>query len=376
MEKNVKRVLHVVSVMNMGGIENQIMGWYRRIDKSKIQFDFLVTREEKGIFDDEIKRLGGKIYTIPSVKKVGLLKFIKSANLVMKKQYSYSIIHSHMNTWSGLFLNLAKKNNIPVRIAHSHSAQSRIKHVGIKNITENSFKRVMKKFIRTGATNYWSAGTDAGKWLFGENKILFEVVPNARNLNDYQFNQEIRSAKRSQFNITSETLVLGHVGSFTKVKNHLFLIDLIHEMIKQKLNVKLILVGSGPLQKDIEEKVRNLNLSDHILFLGLRHDVNELLSMFDVFLLPSYFEGMPSAIIEAQAACLPCIISDSVSQEIDLGGKLVYFKSINEGNKNWISLIYEIVKLPRVETTDFLKVQGYDINEQIKWLEKFYLGKE
>ncbi len=368
------RILRIVAVMNRGGIETQIMNIYRKLDRNKFQFDFLVTREENGVFDEEIESLGGKIYRIPSVRNVGLNKFIKKIDEFFKSHQEYKIVHCHMNTWSGLFLNIAKKNNVSVRIAQSHSAQQGVKNSNIKSFIENHFKKMMKHFIKKGATHFWAVGEDAGEWLYGKKiaQTEIKIVPNAKDLEFYKYDPEARENLRKALGIPIDSFVIGHVGSFTPVKNHSFLINLFDQINKTGIESMLCLVGDGPLRNDFEKQVSEIGLNEKILFLGLRNDVNKLMSVFDVLVLPSLFEGMPNVVIEAQAASLPCIVSESVTSEIDMGLGLVYFKSLEETRDSWLELLFNLPNNVRPKEIERIKQKGYDINSQIKWLENFY----
>lgn len=368
------RILRIVAVMNRGGIETQIMNLYRKLDKSKFQFDFLVTRDETGVFDAEIEKLGGKIYRVPSVRKVGLYKFMKNIDEFFKIHQEYKIIHCHMNTWSGLFLNIAKRHNVPIRIAQSHSAQQGIKNLSIKSFIESQFKKIMKLFIKKGATHFWAVGEDAGEWLYGKKiaQTQVEIIPNAKDLESYNYDPKAREFLRKTLDIPINSFVIGHVGSFSPVKNHAFLMKLFDQINKKGIESTLCLVGDGPLRNEVEKQVSEMNLNGKILFLGLRDDVNKLMSVFDVLILPSFFEGMPNVVIEAQAASLPCVVSDSITREIDMGIGLVNFKSLEETKESWIKLLFEIQNNNRPVGTERIKQKGYDINSQIRWMENFY----
>ena len=374
MENYPIRILRIVAVMNKGGIETQIMNIYRKLDRSKYQFDFLVTRDEKGLFDEEIENFGGKIYKIPSVRNVGIFKFIKHVDDFFQNHQEYKIVHCHMNTWSGLFLNIAKKYNVPVRIAQSHSAQQGFKSSNLKSFIESNFKKTMKLFIKKGATHFWAVGEEAGEWLYGK-KIAqtdMEIVPNAKDLETFRYDPSARENLRGSLGIPKDSFVIGHVGSFSPVKNHSFLINLFEQINKNKIESMLCLVGDGHLRNEIEKKVSEIGLNEKILFLGLRNDVNKLMSVFDVLVLPSLFEGMPNVVIEAQAASLPCLVSDSITSEIDMGVGLVYFKSLEETKDVWLELLLNLPNNGRPVEIKKIKQKGYDINSQIKWLENFY----
>jgi len=374
MNKYPIRILRIVAVMNRGGIESQIMNMYRKLDRNKFQFDFLVTRDEPGVFDGEIEKLGGKIYRVPSIREVGLFKFIKSINEFFKIHQEYKIVHSHMNTWSGLFLNIAKKHNVPIRIAQSHSAQKGIKNSSVKSFIESYFKKAMKVIIKRGATHFWAVGEEAGRWLYGKKIVQtdMKIFPNAKDIESYKYDSNARVYLRKTLGIPNDSFVIGHVGSFTPVKNHKFLIEIFDHINKKGVESTLCLVGDGPLRKDIEKHVLEKGLNEKTLFLGLRDDVNKLMSVFDVLILPSLFEGMPNVVIEAQAASLPCVVSENITREIDMGMGLVTFKSLEETGDSWLKLLSKIKNSTRPVETEGIRQKGYDINSQIKWLENFY----
>jgi glycosyltransferase involved in cell wall biosynthesis len=368
------RILRIVAVMNRGGIETQIMNMYRKLDKSKFQFDFLVTRDEPGVFDGEIEKLGGKIYRILSVRKVGLFKFIKNIDEFFKNHKEYKIVHCHMNTWSGLFLNIAKRHRVPIRIAQSHSAQQGIKNLSLKGYIENCFKKVMKLYIKKGANHFWAVGKEAGEWLYGEKiaRTKMKVIPNAKDLEMYKYDSKVREELRRELGIPSNSILIGHVGSFSPVKNHEFLINLFEHLRKKRNNCTLCLVGDGPLRTNIEKKVSEMKIKENVLFSGLRNDVNKLMSAFDFLILPSLFEGMPNVVIEAQAASLPCILSDSITKEVDMGMGIVDFVSLNQTFDYWEKVIFKDKTSSRPRELDNIINKGYDLNRLILWLQEYY----
>lgn len=370
------RVLHIVSVMNHGGIENFIMNIYRKIDRSLVQFDFLVTREEKGIFDDEIKHLGGEIFNIEHIKKVGFVKYKKSVVNFFKSNDGYKIIHCHMNTWSGFFLQIANGLNIPVRIAHSHSSQKGFYPKRLADWGEYYFKKFMKSKINSNATHFFSCGYEAGDWLFGK-RIAdnnMKIINNGVDTSKIKYNSDIEKKVRESLNISLETLVIGHVGNMNPVKNHKFLIEIFQAVNKKVPNSILCLVGDGQLRKDIEGYIQNVGLIDKVKILGIRNDVNDLLKAFNVFMLPSKFEGLPVSIIEAQAAALPCIISDNITSEVDMGLGLVTFVGLEKSPEEWANVVLDHKNQDRNISINSLIKLGYDSETTAKWLQKFYLN--
>lgn len=372
------RVLRIVSVMNKGGIETQIMNIYRKIDRTRFQFDFLVTREESGIYDAEIRALGGRIFQIPSVRESGLFKFTKNCDMFFKKHPEYKIVHCHMNTWAGLFLNVARRNKVPVRIAQSHSAQQRANSErGIKGMMEDRFKATMKRLIPFGATHFWACGNDAGKWLYGERiaETNMQIVPNAKELEMFRYDVKKRTLARNSLGLSPNDLVVGHVGSFTRVKNHRFIIEVFRELHMLREGSRLVLVGEGPLQPVIRQQVSQLGLEDKVVFLGTRNDVHVLLSAFDVMLFPSLFEGMPNVLIEAQASALPCVISSEITPEIDFDMGLVDFLPLTYTPEKWARRLLEksCVNRKKVSIKNLVD-RGYDLQTLVNWLEEFYEG--
>lgn len=362
------RVLRIVSVMNRGGIESQIMNIYRKIDRSKIQFDFLVTREQQGLFDDEIRDLGGKIYYIPSIRKVGLLKFINSINIFLKT-HDYKIIHSHMNTWSGLFLLLAKKNDVPVRIAHSHTSKGSLNNIPLK---EKVFKKFMKNLIRFSSTENWAVSNQSGEWLFGKGNYTKFV--NTKEIDKYKFNKDKRNKVRNDLGI-NDKFVIGQIANFSVVKNHTFSLDLLKKLVSINPNYLFIFIGDGELKSQIEQKVIDFNLQNNVKFLGSRNDVDKILNGLDLIILPSLFEGIPNVLLESQLNGLIGITSTNVSLEADLKlNKLNYLKL--ESIDDWVLMIEKIKKM-NIQIDRYVnpeKVVDYNLVNQVKWLENYYLS--
>jgi len=367
------RVLHIVSVMNHGGIENLLMNIYRNINRNEIQFDFLVTREEKGIFDEEIKELGGKIYNIPHVSKKGYFKYKKIVDgFLEEKKDEYKVIHCHMNTWAGFFLPLAKKNNIPVRIAHSHTSDYRMT---FKNFPKFLIKKYHSLFISSNSTHFFACSKKAGEWLYGENikKNKIKVINNAVKAEKFEYDEGIAIKKRKELSINKNQFVIGHVGNFSYAKNYQFLIDIFKEIHKKYSSAVLCLVGSGKLEKKIKNKVKSLNIEESVKFLGLRNDVNQLLMSFDVFLFPSRYEGLPVTLIEAQAAGLKIIASDTITKEVRITD-LIRFVSLNKSSENWADNVLDLkdYDYDRNYYQEIVDAE-YDIKNTAEELQNFYI---
>ena len=374
------RILHIVGIMNMGGLESLIMNIYRKIDRSKVQFDFLVTREETGIFDNEIRTLGGNIYNVPNMYKVGYKKYTDTLYKFFKEHSEYKIVHCHRDALCSIYLKQAKKANIPIRIAHSHNIRL-AETKNIKGLIITIIKRCCMPFTTKNATDYFACSKDAGKWLFGK-KIdeKLKIIKNGIDIKKYIYDREKFNIVRNELNISEETLLIGHVGRFDIQKNHNFLIKMVNELNKEIEDFKLCLVGEGRLKLEIEEKIKEIGLQDKVLFLGIRNDVNELMKAFDIFAFPSLFEGLGIVLIEAQAAGLKCIVSDQVPKEADMEVDLLEYLTIQD-TSIWIERIKSIyrniqkVRKNRFSNYEKIKSNGYDIYNTTKYLQNFYIEK-
>ena len=356
------RVLQVVTYMGRGGLETMLMNYYRHIDHSKVQFDFLTHRDFDGDYDKEIKELGGNVYHLSNLNPLSI-GYKTSLNDFFGNHPEYKIVHSHLDCMAGIPLKYAKLNIVPIRIAHAHNSNQ------TKDL-KYPLKLFYKRNIKKNANYLFACGDEAGKWMF--NTDNFKVLNNAIDAKDYTFNMNIRNDKRKEFGISDDSILVGHVGRFFPQKNHEFLIDIFNQFHKDHPNSYLMLVGEGELKTSIQDKVNTLGLEDYVIFTGLRSDVNELLQAMDVFLFPSLYEGLPVSIIEAQAAGLSCLISDKVPIECKKTD-LVYQLNLNDSVNVWSDKVYELSHITRRDTYEEIKQSGFDIVENAKWLENFYV---
>ena len=357
------RVLHVVTYMGRGGLETMLMNYYRNIDREKVQFDFLTHRDFEADYDQEIRSLGGKIYHLPKLNPFSL-SYLKKLNQFFLDHPEYKIVHSHLDCMAGIPLKYAKANRVPIRIAHAHNNnQAKDKKYLLKLL----FKQNITKY----ATHLFACSSDAGQWMFNGKK--YSILNNAIDARKYSFNEEIRYKMRTSFDIEQDTFVIGHVGRFAPQKNHEFLIDVFAEIKKRTPNSKLILVGIGELQDKIKGKVISYGLTEDVIFTGLREDVPEILQALDVFVFPSLFEGLPVAVIEAQAAGVPCVISDKVPIECEKVKGLVHQVDLSCGCENWTNKVLEFSNGQRRDTNQEIISSGFDIRNSATKLESFYL---
>lgn len=355
------RVLHVVTHMNRGGLETMLMNYYRNIDRSQLQFDFLVHREKRADYDDEIESLGGRIYRMPPLNPFDL-KYRSQLQRFFLEHSEYKIVHSHIDCMSAIPLKAAKKAGVPVRIAHSHS-------ISQDKDAKYLLKLFYKMFIPNNATCLMACGEQAGKWMYGA--ADFHVLNNAIDAKQYSFDYETYYAVRTKLGICDDEILVGHVGRFSPPKNHEFLVEVFAECVKINPKAKLLLVGDGNLRQRIEEKVRMLGLAENVIFTGVRNDVARLMQAMDVFVFPSYYEGLGIVVIEAQAAGLPCLISDGVPIECKKTN-LVKQIPLSEGAKSWASVVMSVVGTQRRDTYEEIKSSEYDIVENARKLQQFY----
>lgn len=356
--------MQIVTHMNRGGIETMLMNFYRKIDRNQIQFDFLTHRPYEGDYGEEIKQMGGKIYHLPKLDPFSM-SYKRTLHNFFTEHPEYQLIHVHQDCLSSVVLKVAYEHGIKVRIAHSHSSSQD------KNL-KYPIKLYFKRFISKYATDLFACSDAAGKWMF--NGADFTVLNNAIDAEAYKYNKDVRGKMRSVFGIKPNEMLIGHIGRFSPPKNHDFLIDIFNEVQKQT-GAKLLLVGEGTLQEQIEKKVKELALDDKVIFAGLRSDVPALLQAMDVFVFPSIYEGLPLSIIEAQASGLPCIISDKVPIECKKTD-LVYQLELSKDASEWAEKIVEISDTKRRDTFEEIKAAGFDIMENTQKLLDFYLSAE
>lgn len=363
------RVAQIIGKWVGGGVEAVVMNYYRHINRKKIQFDFICDNDSTNIPYQEIEKLGGKVILIPPYQK--LFKYHKELKKVLKEG-KYKIVHSHINTLSVFSLFAAKCAGVPVRIAHSHSTTNK------KEKKKNLLKQILRPFSKVFATDYMCCSELAGRWLFGnkeyDNGNVY-LLNNAIDLDKFKYDEEKRKEKRKELNIEDSTLVIGHVGRFVEQKNHRFLIDIFNEVHKQKENSILLLAGQGPLMEEMKEKVKILGIEDSVKFLGQRNDINELYQAFDVFCLPSLYEGLGMVAVEAQVSGILCFVSTEIPEIAKVTEKIVFI-NLENNIKTWTEIIFNHLKNTNRKNTNFTDVlKKYDIKLEACKLEKKYLKK-
>lgn len=353
------RVLHVFHEMANGGIEHFVMDYYRHIDRSRIQFDFLVSVDTKGYFDDEIRKLGGKIFYAYPLKKNPIKNYLDIARIV--EENNYQIVHRHTGSAFGYFdLRAARKGGATKLIIHSHNNQA----------GNNFIHKISNIFLKIPC-NKLACSYEAGRWLFNDN-CNFKVINNAIDCNKFRFRKEVRKKIRTEGNIDDQ-FVIGHVGRFEEQKNHIRMIQIFKKINERYENSVLILIGIGTLQNECKKLAYKLGVSNKIMFLDARSDVQDIMQAFDVFLLPSLYEGFPFVLVEAQASGLACVASTNVPEECNITGN-VCFVDLKKSNSEWADIILskQGENYDRSKYADEMIEEGYDIYQNAEKLCDYY----
>ncbi len=359
------RVLQVIEGLNAGGMEAMLMNYYRKFDKNMIQFDFLVYTP-RAHFDDEVEKLGGKIYRITPRRK-NPIKNYRELDEFFKKHPEYQIVQVHQGVTYFAPLVFARKNHVKHIIAHTHGMNpSWIKRQG------PLFYWFTRPMIARNANHYIACSDGAAKQIF-TNKIfkhkVYKVMRNAIEVSKYRFNEKIRRDKRKELGLEGK-LVIGHVGNFTYPKNHPFIIDVFSKVIELNKNSILVLVGDGVDRQKIYNRVIELDLQDRVKFMGNRKDVNELLQAFDVFFFPSHYEGLPVSLIEAQASGLRCVVSNTITKEVQITGLIEYI-SLDESVEMWSKALLNN-EYTREDHEEEITNAGYNIDAEVEVMVKYY----
>lgn len=359
------RVLQIVTYMGRGGLETMLMNYYRHMDRSKIQFDFLVHRDFEADYDPEIQALGGHIYHVSRLVPWSR-SYRKELKQFFREHPEYKIVHVHQDCLSAVALQCAEECGVPVRIAHSHSSSA------VKNL-KYPVKLYYMRQISRYATDLLACGQQAGDWMFCGKE--YKIIRNAIDVADYQYSAAVSKQVRAELGL-NDHFVVGHVGNFTPAKNHSFLLEVFREILKLKPTAQLLLVGGGDGLTSMQNQAKSIGIQNQVIFTGVRTDVNRLMQAMDVFVFPSFYEGLPVTLVEAQASGLPCIISDRISEECIVTNGLVTSKQLDESPAEWAKCILQQVRKPRESHIEDIKAAGYDICFAVRWLEEFYLQKQ
>ena len=361
------RILEIVNAMDRAGLETMIMNYYREFDRDRIQLDFLTHRDWRGDYDGEIESLGGRLGRARRLYRQHWL----ACRRFMRRffaEHRYPVVHSHIDAMSAFPLAMAKECGIPARIAHSHSES-------IDRDAKLPIKVAARRKLLEVANHYWACSESAGAFLFGEENLSkVRVVRNAVDLEAYRFDAGARESVRRELGISNSQLAIGHVGRFSKVKNHAHLVTLLAELRSRGVDAVVVLCGDGELRVDVQDMVRKVGIEDSVRFLGVRDDVPRIVNSFDVLVFPSLYEGISLALIEAQANGLPVLASDAVSGESLL---LSSAESMPLGSPigDWADAVIRLSRTGRMEgAIAVLSDAGYEIRRAAEELAGSYLA--
>ncbi|PSA97674.1 glycosyltransferase family 1 protein [Bacillus halotolerans] len=373
MNNSQQRVLHVLGGMNRGGAETMVMNLYRKMDRSKVQFDFLTYRNDPCAYDEEILSLGGRLFYVPSIGQSNPLTFVKNVRNIIKENGPFSAVHAHTDFQTGFIALAARLAGVQVRVCHSHNTSWK---TGF-NWKDRLQLMVFRRLILAYATELCACGEDAGRFLFGRSNMerkRVHLLPNGIDLDLFSPAGQAADEKKAR-GIASDRLIIGHVARFHEVKNHAFLLKLAVHLKKRGVRFQMILAGDGPLREQMEEEARRLNLLSDVLFLGTEEHIHELMRTFDVFVMPSLYEGLPVVLVEAQASGLPCIISDTITEKVDTGLGLVKRVSLSKPMDIWAETIVRAAAAGRPKrelVKDTLAKLGYDARRNVGALMNLY----
>lgn len=370
------RVAQILGKMNGGGVEQMVMNYYNAIDRDSVQFDFYIFKGSVKVPIEEIKSLGGRLFVLPSLKHP--FRYMKVLTKLLSEN-GYDIVHCHLSTLSGFSLRAAKKAGVRVRILHNHSTSG-----GSREILRNITKKLLKPFAKHYATEYIACSQYAARWMYGAVPIcaLNEAAPpvrvarvmrNAVDTDRFRFDSEKREKVRRELDIPSEAPVYGHIGRFCPQKNQGFLIDIFKEIAKQQKDALLVMAGNGKDKEYIKARVMAAGLTDRVIFTGHRSDPEALYSVFDCFLLPSNYEGLPVVGVEAQAAGLYCLFSDRVTAEAKLTDSAQYL-SLRTPAEDWACAAICCAELRNKNGAEQVAAAGFDIHAAADELKHYYLS--
>lgn len=360
--KKVKILVVLGDLKLCNGVSSYAMNYYKYLDTESIHMDFVLTR---GGADEQYERLikarGGKIFIVKSTKIIDNLKNLEKIKKIMQEGH-YDIVHSHIINVGYFYLKYAKKYGVKSRIIHSHTILQKEKSV-LKAFLNKTFI----KLVNIVSNVRFACSDEAGKSLFGKRKYI--IINNAIEIERYLFNLQIRNQQREKYNINNK-MVIGHIGRFSEEKNHIFIIDLFKQIKNENENVVLMLIGEGALQASIKERVKEYGLENDVMFIGQVGNVEDYLQMMDIFIFPSFYEGAPIAVIEAQVNGLVTLLSDRVPKASKIIDKTKFLK-LND-IEEWKKEILNVKIHDRKSQIENIINTKIDIQSEAIKLEKLY----
>ena len=360
------RVAVVMGKMHSGGKKNLVMEYYRHIDKTKVQFDFICDEDSNAVPTDEIEAMGGRVYIIPPYQN--LPANLKAMTQICREN-NYKIMHSYNSTMNLFAMYVGWKCKIPIRINESIS-------MGHKSDKKNVLKAILKPFSTCFSTHFMANGEVCGRWQFGDKlcnegkvKIFKTVIDTHKN----RFQPRLREQTRSEFDL-KDKIVIGHIGRLTAQKNTLFIIDIFAAMCKKEPTAKLLIIGDGELKETMLARIDEKAIKDKVLYLGRREDIQQFYNAMDCFLLPSLYEGLPVVGVEAECAGVPIFFSTEIPEESSPCNDIGYFIGLKDGAEKWAEIVLEETKrnMPlRCDRSEEVKAAGFDSQTEGERLGKY-----
>ena len=363
------RVLHVVTTMDYGGVETLLMSVYRKIDRDRIQFDFLCHNRLESAFQDEIRSLGGRMFLVHGPRHGGFFNYLQELKRFFTEHPEYRIVHAHMNRDNAWALMQAKRAGVPVRVSHSHNVLKQCSF--LYSLYVSAAKQVNRRCL----THRFACSREAGEDLYGKG-TAFTIIPNAIDASRFAFDPERRKAQRAEWKLTDDhDVLIGHVGRFDLQKNHRFILRVFAALRKTNPRAKLVLIGSGPLEEEIRREAHKLCLDDAVIFAGSHRDLQGMYAAMDAFVFPSLYEGLGIVAVEAQCCGLPVLASAFVPQEAAVTDRMS-FLSLDAPPEIWaerISIAAEECRDNREKYQAVVQESPYCLDHVVRQLFDFYM---
>lgn len=360
------RILHVLGNLNIGGAESRIMDLYRNCDRNVLQFDFAVHTGKHTYYEEEVKTLGGRIYRLPRFRFWNYFSYKKAWQRLFREHSEFRAVHGHMTSTAAIYLPVAKRAGIPITVAHARSA-------GVDPGLKGRLTLFLRKNLKTKTDYCFACSRLAAEAVFGKEALKADqvmILPNTIQGKLYRYDEAKRNEMRHRLGV-SDQFVIGHVGRFHPCKNHSYLLEIFSAFRKLHPRTVLLLLGEGGQMDAVRKKAETLGISEDVRFLGNHARIQDYYQAFDTFVFPSYYEGMPGSVVEAQAAGLPCLVSDRVTKEV-VFTDLVTFLDIEAPAEQWAERIEQTGENRERDMYEKVIAAGFDAADQAAFLQKFY----
>jgi len=391
------KVLHVLGGLGLGGAESRIMDLYRHMDRSQVQFDFLLHMDEKEYeraikkgdkpeeyraaqhYDEEAISLGAHIYALPKYKVINENAYKKACHRFFSAHHDYNVVQGHMTSTASIYLPIAKKyRQVEPMVVIAHTRNAGV-DAGLKGL----MTKTLRKSLPKKADFLFACSHLAGDETFGG--APYTYIPNTIDTGKFEYNSEYRSEVRKEFDIPDDAVVIGNVARFTPQKNQNYLIDAFNYMLKNSnKELRLIFCGDGALKENCEKQAASLGISDKIIFAGNQKEVWKFYCAMDIYAFPSEYEGLPGVMVEAQTSGLTCVMSDTITSDVLLTD-VTEMLSIKNGPETWGKRLLQLVdELPLCSSDEYVERRrhyseqvreaGFDVNDQAQKMMQFYLN--